>query len=159
MNKNRIVLHSSNPTSGQLSEAMELIQQRDLHSHVYCRIVIVAKHRRAEYINEWLWRRHAVLIQNNTKSSKETNPAHVPQHGRTRILCLMEEDRATYCTISVVPGILKQTQKQWDRGLGCSSAGVVLAYYAWVPEFYPQHHINQVWSWGQHGLHESLSQK
>ena len=53
----------------------------------------------------------AVLIQNNTKSPKETNPAQVPQHGRTWTLFLMEEDRATYCTISVVPGILKQTQK------------------------------------------------
>lgn len=59
-----------------------------------------------------VWGRRVVLIQNNTKSSKETNPAHVPQHGRTRTLRLLEEDRATYCTISVVPGILKQTQKQ-----------------------------------------------
>lgn len=54
----------------------------------------------------------AVLIKNNTKSSKETNPTRVPQHGRTWTLRLMEEDRATYCTISVVPGILKQTQRQ-----------------------------------------------
>lgn len=71
MNKDRIALPSSNPTSGPLSEAMELFMfTAELLLLLNTEPLYPSMNGCVEKI--------AVLIQNNTKSSKETNPAHVP---------------------------------------------------------------------------------